>query len=130
MANWAQLKGYIHDKYKVHTDDGDILRLDFRFGDGRSQVVFVEYRTLLDGGEDWIHIESAIGRRDGVDLHRALAEVETLMCGGLSQVGDFVTLRHAVPLANLDLNEFERPLHLVTGTADEMEKLFSPVDTH
>jgi hypothetical protein len=130
MANWAQLKGYIFDKYKVHTDNGDMLRLDFRFGDGRSQVVFVTYRTLLDGGEDWIHIESVVGRLDRVDLKRALAEVEMMMCGGLAQVGDFVTLRHSVPLANLDLNEFERPLHLVTGTADEMEKLFSPVDAH
>jgi hypothetical protein len=130
MANWVQLKGYIHDKYKVHTDDGDVLRLDFRFNDGRSQIVFVTHRTLLAGGEDWIHIESAIGARGHVDVDRALAEIETLLCGGLSQVGDFLTLRHAVPLANLDVNEFERPLHLVSGTADELERLFSPVDTH
>jgi hypothetical protein len=130
MANWPQLKGYIEGKYKVHTDQGDMLRLDFRFGDGRAQVVFVTHRTLLDGGEDWVHIESAIGTRGQVDVNRAMAEVEQLMCGGLSQVGEFVTLRHAVPLANLDINEFERPLHLVTGTADELERLFSAVDVH
>jgi hypothetical protein len=27
-----------------------------------------------------------------------------------------------VPLANLDINEFERPLHLITVAADQLEK--------
>lgn len=44
------------------------------------------------------------------------------MCGGLAIVNDFLMVRHTVPLLNLNLNEFERPLLLVTTTADDLEQ--------
>ncbi len=33
-----------------------------------------------------------------------------------------LTIRHSVPLLNLNINEFERPLALVTTTADRFER--------
>ena len=39
-----------------------------------------------------------------------------------------VGLRHAVPLANLDLNEFNHPLSIVTGSADELEEMLTGRD--
>jgi hypothetical protein len=38
--------------------------------------------------------------------------------------------RHAVPLANLDVNEFERPLELVTLAADRLEHSISGGDVY
>jgi hypothetical protein len=41
-----------------------------------------------------------------------------------------LTIRHAVPLANLNINEFERPLSLVTNTADQLERQLTGADEY
>ena len=43
-------------------------------------------------------------------------------------LGDLVTFRHSLPLANLNINEFESPLALVTTTADRLEQAFTGGD--
>lgn len=47
-----------------------------------------------------------------MDLSRALKEIGETVCGGMALMGKLVTFRHAVPLLNLNINEFERPLLL------------------
>jgi len=42
--------------------------------------------------------------------------------------GNLVTFRHSVPLLNLNINEFESPLALVTETADLLESTFTGGD--
>ena len=62
-----------------------------------------------------------------VTVKRQVTECRTV-CGGIAAMGDLVTVRHSVPLLNLDINEFERPLGLVTGTADRLEQQFQGGD--
>jgi hypothetical protein len=50
------------------------------------------------------------------------------MCGGIGATGELVTVRHAAPLVNMDINELERPLLLVTTTADRLERQFQGGD--
>ena len=62
-----------------------------------------------------------LNARDGYsspDLQRALEKVGGVVCGGAAIASEHLLIRHAVPLANLNINEFERPLVLVTTTAD------------
>ena len=40
----------------------------------------------------------------------------------------YVTLRHAVPLANVDANEFEVPMKLVLHSADVLERKLTGAD--
>ena len=61
-------------------------------------------------------------------LDAVLRETSTLVVGGLAQTGDFVVFRHSIPLSNMDINEFERPLRLVTKTADVFEAKFLGTD--
>jgi hypothetical protein len=129
MASWDQLRSYIHDNYKVMQDTGTHVQLGFDLGNGRTQIVYVVHRTTMAGRESWIHVESPFGKADRLDIGDALREVEGMLCGGISLVGDFLTLRHAVPLENLDVNEFERPLTLITGAADTLESKLSVGDT-
>jgi hypothetical protein len=125
MANWQQLKQYVYSEYKVSEDIGDGIKLEFRLDGGRTQLAFVHHYELLGGNEDWIVVESPFARLDEVDLSTALQSVSNIVCGGLGlMMGQYVTLRHAVPLATLDIDEFERPLHLVTTSADKLEKRF------
>jgi hypothetical protein len=68
------------------------------------------------------------GRLDSVNLRGAVEALGETVCGGIGAWGEFVTVRHAAPLLNLDINELERPLFLVTSTADDLEHKFQSGD--
>jgi hypothetical protein len=131
MADWGDLKAYIKDNYTVSEDYGDGLTLEFRLRGGRAQMVSVSHRVVRTGSRDtehWCLVESPFGVYGEVDLRRALTLVGNLACGGVGMYQDFVTLRDAIPLENLDLNEFERPLLLITASADDLEGMLTGND--
>jgi hypothetical protein len=105
-----------------------MMKLIFDTGELRSQIVMVWRVTLDDGAEEWLQIESPFAELGTVDLGRALQEVGQIVCGALAIVGNVLTIRHAAPLENLNINEFERPLGLVTNTADRLEHILSGGD--
>jgi hypothetical protein len=128
MATWSMLKEYVHSHYKIADEKPDSLKLIFDLGDLRSQVVILWRMSLLDGSEEWVQIESPFGRLDSIDLRGAIDAMGDTVCGGIASFGELATVRHSVPLLNLDINEFERPLILVTGTADRLEQRFQGGD--
>jgi hypothetical protein len=130
MATWQDLTNYVRANYKVAEEGAGSMKLIFETGDLRSQVVMLWRVTLDDGAEEWVQIESPFAELGKVDLTRALYEVGQIVCGGLAIVGDVLTIRHAAPLANLNINEFERPLGLVTNTADRLEHQLSGGDQY
>lgn len=131
MATWQNLRQYIAETYKYTELDNGQLKLVFDMGNDRSQVVILSVHRLGDGTEEWVMIESPIGPLDRVDVHRALREAGQMVCGALAldmmDVG-LVVYRHTLPLANLDINEFERPLELVLSTGDRLEQMLTGVD--
>lgn len=128
MATWSALTEYVRNHYKISDEKPGSLKLVFDVGDLRSQVVFLWRMTLSEGTEDWVQIESPFGKLDSVNLRGAIDSMGQTVCGGIAALGDLVTVRHSVPLLNLDINEFERPLALVTGTADRLEQQFQGGD--
>jgi hypothetical protein len=128
MAAWQDLVGYVRANYKVSDESPTSMKLVFDTGHLRSQVVMLWYVTLSDGAEEWLQIESPFAEVNKIDLRNALEEVGRIVCGGLAVIGDVLTIRHSVPLANLNINEFERPLVLVTNTADRLEALLAGGD--
>ena|SRR5579871_3069225 len=129
MATWSALTDYVRANYKISEEARDSLKLIFNVGDLRTQVVFLWRMNLLDGTEEWVQIESPFGRLGSVDLLGAIQAMRDTVCGGIGCVGEFVTVRHAAPLLNLDINELERPLLLVTTTADQLERQYQGGDT-
>jgi len=121
MPAWQDLVKYVHANYKIADETPTSMKLIFDTGHLRSQVVMLWYETLGDGAEEWLQIESPFAEVDKIDIRKALTEIGRTVCGGLAVIGDVLTVRHAVPLANLNINEFERPLALVTNTADRLE---------
>jgi hypothetical protein len=121
MASWNDLVEYVKRNYKVSDEQPDMLKLLFETGNMRSQVVLL-WHMSLSNNEEWVQIESPFAEIGSVDLAAALAKVGNTVCGGMAQYGNFVTFRHSLPLENLNINEFESPLGLVTNTADGLEK--------
>jgi len=120
MATWLDLTGYVRSNYKIADEQSNSIRMVFDTGDLRSQVVLL-WRQVI-GNDEWLQIESPIGEASSVNLQQALEEAGRLVCGGLMIDGGHVFMRHAVPLVNLNINEFEQPLHLVTTSADLLEE--------
>lgn len=131
MATWDALTAYVRSTYKISDEQPGMMKLMFETGNLCSQVVLLWRMTLASGDEEWVQIESPIGEIGALDLVAALQEIRNTVCGGLAMLGsDVVTFRHAVPLLNLNINEFESPLHLVTTTADALERKLVGADKY
>jgi len=128
MATWQDVIGYVRANYKVAEEGQGRMKLIFETGNLRTQVVLLWRQTLGDGGEEWLQIESPFGDINAVNMPAAVRAVGQTVCGGIASFGDFVTIRHSLPLDNLNINEFERPLALVTNTADQFEQMFTGGD--
>jgi len=128
MASWQELTTYIRSNYKIAKEESDLIKLIFDTGGLRSQVVLLTREALMDGSEEWVQISSAVAPLGSLNLEQFLRDVGGTVCGGAALEGNTLVIKHAAPLANLNINEIERPLLLVTATADSLEKKFVGVD--
>ncbi len=130
MVTWQDLVEYVRRTYKIAREEPGTLGLIFETPGLRSQMVFLERHVLMGGTEEWLQIWSPIGEVRSLDVNAVLKEMGGMVCGGAAIHGDHLAIRDALPLANLDVNEFERPLILITTTADALEKKFAGTDTY
>lgn len=124
MATWADLVAYVRSTYRVRSEQPDEVRIEVEFEDERTQVVIL-CREVLDQREEWVQIASVCGLVAEANLVDLLTEIgdTTVVCGAVI-MGEHVVLRHALPLVNLQINEFTDPLAFVAGTADHLEEKF------
>ena len=126
---------FIRREYEITRMEPDEIRILFRYGTDedvqqRTQTVVVAHE-VLDGREDWIQIASPFARVADVDVTAVLEEIgNTTIVGGAVIMGPYLVLRHALPLLNLDINEFVDPLELVAGSAEELEETFTGRDDY
>jgi hypothetical protein len=121
VAQWTDVATYVRSHYKVGQEVENGMTLIFDVGNLRSQIVHL-FGLVTASGEQWMHIESPIGPVAEVDLGRAIEVTENVVCGGISKLGELVTLRHTVPLADLDISELNVPMQRVIHSADELER--------
>lgn len=135
MASWEHLVAYIQQEYDVVREEPDEIRIKIGYGTDeyspkRAQVVIVA-REIMDRKEEWVQIATPFARVDQVDLRTVLTEIgNTTVVGGAVLMGDYLVLRHSLPLVNLDINEFVDPLELVTGSAELLEEQFTGRDDY
>jgi len=122
MATWDDLLGYLHANYKFREEQPGLITLVFDVGEGRSQLVLLSRQVLNGGSEEWVGISSPFAEVGQVSLQRALEAAGDLVVGGAGIVGTHVVLKHAVPLADMSVDEFERPLMLLMHSADDLER--------
>jgi hypothetical protein len=146
MARWADLVQFIRRNYEVVRLAPEEIRIRIHFGDqdvdddGRAQIVIIS-RDLLDttqpaladenGKSEWAQIVTPFAKVGQVDLEWVLSDLgDRTVVGGAAVMGEYLVLRHTVPLANLDLNEFVSPLELVAGSGEWLEKRFTGRDDY
>lgn len=120
MTTWAEVKTYVHNKYKVEDVNDDLMRLIFNLDNGRTQLVYIEH--AFNESAQWIKINSPIGKVSDLNVASAARIASEKIVGGIIIIGDFVYLTNAMPLENLDGNEVDEPLGRVMSIADEMER--------
>ncbi|OLR91066.1 hypothetical protein [Actinokineospora bangkokensis] len=135
VSTWGDLAQYIREEYEVIDEREDEIRIEFGFDkydeeDERTQVV-VLVREVLDNVHEWVQIASPVGLAAEVDLAALLREVgqASIACGA-AIMGEHVVLRHSLPLRDLDVHEFDDPLALLAGTADQIEEMFFGGDNY
>ncbi len=124
MATWSSLMTYIRSNYKISEEGEGYCRLVFRVGRERAQSVVLAHLTLEDGMGDWVEIQSPVGPAADLPLLNVLQDAGGLNVGGLTVVANVVVLKHSVPLAHMDVNEFEYPMRLVRSSADHLERKY------
>jgi hypothetical protein len=124
MATWTDLLGYVRGSYKISDEQDGMIKLLFEMPNMRSQLVLVTRQALMDGSEEWVQFASPVGDADKIDLRAVLEEAGTMVCGGLAIMAGRVFVVDAAPLADMNMAEFDRPLFLVTATADRLEDKF------
>ncbi|NIJ12527.1 hypothetical protein FHU38_002871 [Saccharomonospora amisosensis] len=135
MASWEDLVAYIHHEYDVVREEPDEIRIKIGYGEDeysprRAQTVIVA-REIMDRKEEWVQIATPFARLGQVDLPAVLSEIgNTTVVGGAVLMGEYLVLRHSLPLVNLDINEFVDPLELVTGSAELLEEQFTGRDDY
>lgn len=128
MATWRDFKAFVKSGYEIEQEETDMLQLLLEANGGRSQVVYLWHRRLMKGTEDWLVMESPFAEIGEADIATVLDRAGEMVCGGVVAIDGFAYFRHALPLENMDINEFERPLRLVTLSADRLEHQISGGD--
>jgi hypothetical protein len=101
------------------------MRLLFDVGGGRSQNVVIN--QLGDSG--WVEVSTAVCQENQLNPRDALRRNNEMIMGGLAMLDDgTIIFRHSFPLANLDPNEFEEPLHVAVQFGDKLERELSGAD--
>lgn len=120
MASWRKVKSIIEEAFDID-DEGDSVRIQFSFNDGREHQVFVALAGNDQIGE-WAHVTAALGDIDDIDLEEAIRLSAGLLVGAVSCQGDTVILRHAVRMEDLGDNDILMAINAIVGSADQMEK--------
>jgi hypothetical protein len=130
VATWGDLVAFIRSEYRVTRVEPDEVRIEVEFEDERRQAVIVQ-REVLDKRFEWVQIASPCGKAAQVNMLGLLTELGmNAVVGGACVMGEYVVIRHSLPLENLDINEFVDPMELVAGTADELEQMFTGGDQY
>jgi hypothetical protein len=128
VATWSDLVAFIRGEYRVSRLEADEVRIEVEFEDERRQIVIIQ-REILDRREEWVQIASPCGKVTEVNLPALLDHLgSSAVVGGAVIMGDYVVLRHSLPLSNLDINEFIDPMFFIAATADELEEMFTGGD--
>jgi hypothetical protein len=120
MANWDTLRQHIAKNYKISKDEGDLLGLLFQVEGGRTQLVFV--RKMMLGNYEWAEISTPVCKESDITPKDAMVRNGAMVVGGLCLRDDMVMFRHALPLKDLDIDEFEVPFQLSVAYGDQLEK--------
>lgn len=126
MPTWGEIQEYVRSKYKLAKDEPEWFSLVWAYQNDRSQLIRCKHFTAFD--QDWIEFASACCKENEMSPVVALKKNNDFAVGFIALDGDIYVFKYTVPLTNLDIDEFELPLHVVASTADQLESQFAAQD--
>jgi hypothetical protein len=123
MAEWGSIENYLKRHYKVASQEGTWMRLNFDMGEGRSQSIMVTRAGQL------IQFVSPFATLDTVtmgDVFAAMRELAIVL--GITSVDGMLLVTHSQLLETADEEEIDAGIQLVLQAADLLEQRLSPYD--
>ncbi len=114
MATSAEALAFLRSKFKIASEEGDLLSMWWTVDNDRSQLVFVETRETL------MIVSSPIAEVSDVSAAKVLEESDSVF--GITNTANAYMLTHVVFLENADANEIEEPLELLAAHADTSQQ--------
>jgi len=123
MPTWAEIQAYVRGKYTLAKDEEGRFAIVFRERDDRSQMIWVRSFKAFD--QEFLEFKSYICKEDELAPKVALRKNAELAVGSIALIEQHYALLHNVPMKNMDVEEFELPLHAIAIQADQLEKTYS-----
>lgn len=121
MPTWAEIQQHARSTYKLQQDEENFFSLVFSFDGGRTHKIWVRKFAAME--TEWLEFRAIVCKFTEMAPKVALRKNADLIIGSLAlDADDDYILVHNAPLDSMDLSEFERPLHVIAGTADNLEK--------
>jgi hypothetical protein len=128
MPSWPEIQEYARSKYKLSYDEPHRFALVFAYDDGRTQQIFV--RRFEAYNQEWIEFRTPVCKEDEMKAKVALEKNAGFAIGALALENGRIFLLHNATLRSLDIEEFDLPLHVLAGTADNLEKQYAGGDEY
>lgn len=130
MATWGELHNYITSNYKVTEENESRVHMLWEAGEGRSQAVMVFNNGEVEGNF-WATIGTVIAEESQIDHMDLLRRNSNMICGGIGLLQDgTVIFQYSIRLNDLDVGEFEDPLHIVIHCGDDLERQLTGQDVY
>jgi len=115
MASKSETISFIKENYQVEQEGDSLILENFETEGGRTQTIYVHMHDGL------MSVSSPFAKTDAITAEQAISAAEPEILG-ITRVGPFYAVIHAVPLADLDPSEVNVAFALVTNSADDLEK--------
>jgi|GEM_PF-2437339 len=115
MASNSETINFIKENYQVKQNGDSLILENFQTEGGRTQTIYVD---MYDG---LMTVSSPFATTDAITAEQAISAAEPELLG-ITRVGTFYAVIHAVPLADLDPSEVNIAFALVTNVSDGLEK--------
>jgi len=120
MPTFEEVREYAQGRYQLSDDGPERFSLVFEYETGRMQKVVVSRFEAMD--REWCDFASACCNREQLEPEAAVRRNWDFAVGALALQDDTYVVRYSIPLATMNLAEFELPLHVVARTADGLER--------
>jgi hypothetical protein len=126
VGTWAG----VVDHFGVGEEAPGQIDVSFTTNEGRSQLVQVFRREVPPFGE-WAAVVSAFSQARPDTVANSVASLfDITPIGGVVQMGEYLFIRHVLPLEDVTSNQLEWAVRLVAVGADELERKLTGQDQY
>lgn len=120
MATWVDIQQHLRSRYKLAVDEENLAALDFECEGGRAQRILISSFPAM--GKKWVLFRSRVCEQSRLNPVEALRKNSDFAVGFLAISENHYEIVYTAQLNTLDIDELELPLHVLSETADRLEK--------